>query len=212
MEAPAEAESEEAPLPAWWTPWSQLGTGGKVRRALAAAFVVWHLATIFAMGAGTGVRKALRPVFGLYADKLKMANTWGMFSRPPNSTHVRVEAVDARGDVHLLATTEAHGKNALERFRDARLRKIGTKLGTKRTRDAFGAAYLDGWCRVEGTHIPLVRETRAVQILHELRDDDGRVKREPAEKVVLRRSCGPTKPRSLPVVEAKEESDEGDDP
>jgi hypothetical protein len=211
-EQPAPTHDGGAAMPAWWTPWSRLSTGRKVLRALAAAFVVWHVAAIVAMGAGPRVRRALRSVFGFYEGRLKLTNTWGMFSKRPSSTHVRVEAVDARGGVHLLATTEADDKGLVERFRDARLRKIQTKLGSKKSRTSFGAAYLDGWCRVEGTHVPDVRETRAVQVIHELRDDAGRVTREAAEKVVMRRSCGPTRPRSLPVVDAADDDDDGDDP
>lgn len=214
-EAPAEAMPAAPPadgMPAWWTPWKGLSRAGKLRRAFAIGFFTWHVVAMVAMGAGPPVRRAASRVVGFYGDRLKLTNTWGMFSKRPSSTHVRVEAVDARGGVHLLSTTEAHGKSVIERFRDARLRKIQSKLGSKKSRDRFGAAYLDGWCKVEGAHIPDVRETRALQVVHELRDDRGRVTREAEEKVVLRRSCGPAKARSLPVVEDQAESDEGDDP
>lgn len=216
VETPAEASvaavADRGAMPPWWTPWAGLSRGGKLRRGLAIGFFTWHVVAMVAMGASPPIRRVASAVFGFYGERMKMTNTWGMFSKRPSSTHVRVEAVDARGGVHLLATTEAHGKGVLERFRDARLRKIQTKLGVKKSRDRFGAAYLDGWCRVEATHIPDVRETRAVQVLHELRDDRGKVTREAEEKVVLRRSCGPARGRTLPVTDDQAESDEGDDP
>lgn len=208
----AAVPAERGALPPWWTPWARLPAGGKLRRAAAIVFFTWHAVAMVAMGASPPIRRVASRVFGFYGERMKMTNTWGMFSKRPSSTHVRVEAVDARGGVHLLATTEAHGKSVIERFRDARLRKIQAKLGAKKSRDRFGAAYLDGWCRVEGTHVPDVRETRAVQVIHELRDDRGRVTREAEEKVVLRRSCGPSRPSTLPVVEDQAESDDGDDP
>ncbi len=199
-------------MPPWWTPWSRLSTARRVGRVLAVAFFAWHVAAMSVMGASPKIRKVLQPAFGHYGEKLRLTNTWGMFSKRPSSTHVRVEAIDAAGEAHLLATTEAGKKGPLERFRDARMRKIQSKLGSAKDRARFGADYLDGWCRVEGKAIPEVREVRAVQILHELRDDRGKRTRSEEIKVVLRRTCSPLKPRTLPVADDDTADDDGDDP
>jgi hypothetical protein len=63
----------------------------------------------------------------------------------------------------------------------------------------FGTQVLDGWCRYSGMRIPGVQEVRAVEEVHELRDDAGRVVREASEDVVMRRTCGPLRAHDLPV-------------
>lgn len=199
-------------MPPWWTPWARLSTARRVARVAAIVFFTWHVAAMLAMGASPAIRKVLSPVFSIYGGKLRMTNTWGMFSKRPSSTHVRIEAVDSRGQVHLLSTTEAGHKGPLERFRDARLRKIQAKLGSTKDRARFGAQYLDGWCRVEGKKIRGVREIRAMQVVHELRDDRNRRTRSAHTKVVLRRTCGGLRPRTLQVVDEDEAGDDGDDP
>jgi hypothetical protein len=198
-------------MPAWWTPWSRLSRWGQLRRAAAIAFTTWHLVAMVAMGASPKVRRQFAPVFAVYNEKLKLTNTWGMFSKRPSSTHVRVEALDADGSVWLLATSEVDDKGLLQRFRDARLRKIQTKLGNQKDRLRMAKDYLDGWCRLSGQAVPEVREVRAIQSVHELRDDRNRISRKAEERVLERRTCGAGKPRSLPVEVKQEDDEEGED-
>ena len=104
------------------------------------------------------------------------------------------------------------GKGWLGRFEDGRLRKIQSKLGNTKDRQRFGTEYVDGWCRFAAKSLPGIREVRAVQESHEIRDDRGRVSRKAAEYVVLRRSCGPdVKPRTLTVRIDEDDDDDGDE-
>lgn len=188
-------------MPAWWTPWSRLSRWGQLKRALAIVFATYHLAAMLVMGAAPKVRQVLGAPFSFYGDRLKLTNTWGMFSKRPSSTHVRIEAVDRDGRAWTLSTSVAQGKDLYGRFRDARLRKIQSKLGTKKDRQRFGAEVLDGWCRYAGKRVEGVREVRAIETIHELRDDAGKVVRDADEAVVMRRTCGPLRPHTLPVRE-----------
>jgi hypothetical protein len=197
-------------MPAWWTPWSHLSRWGQVKRVLAIAFATYHLAAVGVMGAAPKVRQLLGGPFTFYGDKLKLTNTWGMFSKRPSSTHVRVEAVDEDGKVWTLSTTEAQGKDLHDRFRDARLRKIQSKLGNKKDRQRFGAELLDGWCRYKGHRVEGVREVRAVEMVHELRDERGKVVRTAHEEVVMRRTCGRLRPHTLPVREVDRDGEAED--
>lgn len=196
-------------VPAWWTPWAKLGLPGRVGRALAIAFTVFHLSAMFAMGATAKVRERFAPIFGFYEGRLKMTNTWGMFSKRPSSMHVRIEAVDDQDRVTVISDTHAVGKSILTRFRDGRLRKIQTKLGSPKERIRFGSDYLDGWCRYSASKLARVTEVRAVRETHELRDDRGAVTRPAEESVVLRRTCGRGRPRTL-AVEREVENDDDD--
>lgn len=198
--------------PTWWVPWRKLGWLARIRRGGAIAFAVFHLAAMFAMGTPSEVRKHFNPVFGFYDSRLKMTNTWGMFSKRPSSMHVRVEAVDRAGKVTVIADTHSVGKSLLERFADGRLRKIQSKLDSPKDRVRFGSDYLDGWCRFRALSVPDVTEVRAVQETHEMRDDRDRVTRKAQEAVVLRRTCGKdVRPRTLPVYVRDEDNEDGAD-
>ncbi len=199
-------------MPSWWAPWARLGWLARARRVFAIFFVVFHLGAMFAMGTSPDVRKHFTPLFGFYDSRLKMTNTWGMFSKRPSSMHVRVEALGGEGHVTLISDTHSVGKSMLTRFADGRLRKIQAKLDSPKDRARFGSDYLDGWCRFRARDLPGVLEVRAVQETHELRDDRGRVTRKPSEAVVLRRTCGPgVKARTLSVESGEGEEDGGDD-
>jgi hypothetical protein len=197
--------------PPGYVRWSQLSRFGKAKRVFVASFVVWHLAAMFLNGGSSKLRRLVSPVFSVYVERLKLTNTWGMFSKRPSSTHVRIEAVDASGERHLLSTTGAGDKGLVERFKDARLRKVQSKIGVAKDRVRFGNDYLDGWCRLEGKKIPDVVEVRAVQEIHELFDDHNRSIRKAKEQVILRRTCGPKRPRNLTVQVEDRDEDEGED-
>jgi len=199
-------------VPSWWTPWAKLGWLGRARRALAILLSVYHLAAMFAMGTSAEFRKHFAPVFGFYEGRLKMTNTWGMFSKRPSSMHIRIEAVDGRGRSAVISDTHSVGKSLLGRFRDGRLRKIQAKLGSTKDRNRFGTDYLDGWCRLSASRMQGVAEVRAVQETHELRDDRGRVTRKPKETIILRRTCGGgMRPRTLNVQVDEGDGDDGGD-
>lgn len=197
-------------MPAWWTPWSRLSRWGQLKRAFAVALCTFHLVGMVGMGGAARLRARFSKVYRVYGNDLKLTNTWGMFSKRPSSTHVRIEALDRDRRVWSISTSSVDGKGLVDRFRDARLRKIQSKLGTKKDRAMFGAQVLDGWCQYSGMHVPHVQEVRAVETVHELRDDTGRVVREASEDVVMRRTCGPLRAHDLPVRVIDRDGDEED--
>jgi hypothetical protein len=158
-------------------------------RTVAFVFAGFHISAVVTMGAGDDIRRRARPVFGFYADTLRMTPGWGMFSKPPAAAHYRIEVVDDRGRIHLLATTKAQGKPALERVRDVRLRKLLTRMGSKKTRRKLGPSILDGSCRaasLEG------RNAARVQVVKQTTQRKGgrpRGERRSRFEVVLERAC-----------------------
>lgn len=168
---------------------SELDRKGKAVRIVAIAYAVLHLGAMLVGGAVPPIKRFFSPIVGFYGDGLRMSNAWGMFGKPPTSTHVAVEGVLADGRVVLLSTTDSHGRSWFERVRDARIRKIQGKLAEDGDRGRIGATFLDYYCREARREHPDVREVRARNIIHELRDDDGKVTRQASMSILMVRRC-----------------------
>lgn len=167
---------------------------GRMLRAAGIAFTIYHLGAVLAGGAVPGVRKIFEPVLGFYADGLRMTNSWGMFGKPPNTTHVRIE-IDTKTERNVaVATTSAKGRTLFERIRDTRIRKIQGKLTDEGDRNRFGQHFLDYFCRNPPPGLSDVRVVRAINDIHELRDDGGKVTRTAETRVLFTRRCAGTAP------------------
>jgi hypothetical protein len=175
----------------------ELDTRGQLKRSIIIVFTAIHLGALLVGGAIPSVRNAFRPILGFYSDGLRMSNSWGMFGKPPNATHIVVEAVMRDGKTHVLSTTNARDRTTYERIRDVRIRKIQSKLAELADRTRFGGAYLDYFCRLAiATYGNAVRDVRARNEVHELRDDQNKVTRQPSSNIVLSRRC--SDPKSVP--------------
>ncbi len=181
--AMAETPTDEPKL------YRELPRGKRMIRAAGIAFTIYHVGAVLAGGAIPPVKKALSPIFGFYADGLRMTNSWGMFGRPPNTTNVTIEVDTKEGRGVLVSTTRAKDRTFTERVRDVRVRKIQGKLSEDGDRGRFGQQYLDYFCRFPPPGHTEVRVVRAINHLHELRDDDGKVTREATTRVLFTRRC-----------------------
>jgi hypothetical protein len=167
-------------------------------RILAIAFTIYHLAAMLVGGSVSGVRRAFKPLTGFYSEGLRMTNGWGMFARPPTVTHVVIEGTMSDGTKKVLSTTRAGDRNAFERIRDVRIRKIQGKLGEPGDRAQLGHAFLDYYCRRgRSEQGPELLRVRIVGLVHELRDDDDNVTRKASELSLLTRSCREPMPAKL---------------
>ncbi|NUO51314.1 MAG: hypothetical protein HOV80_20860 [Polyangiaceae bacterium] len=193
-ESRSEVVAESPKEPSGPTLYRDLPFRGRMLRAAGIAFTIYHLGAVLAGGAVPGVRKFFDPVLGFYADGLRMTNSWGMFGKPPNTTHVRIE-IDTKTERNVqVATTSAKGRTLFERIRDTRIRKIQGKLTDEGDRNRFGQPFLDYFCRHPPAGLTDVRVVRAVNDIHELRDDDGKVTRAASSRVLFTRRCSGTAP------------------
>jgi len=163
---------------------------GKVIRVGAIAFAILHIGATLIGGAIAPIRHFFSPIVGFYSDGLRMANAWGMFGKPPNSTHVAIEAVLPNGKVFLVSTTDPHARPFLDRIRDARIRKFEGKLAEEGDRVRIGAQFLDYYCRSAKESLGEIQEMRVRNYLHETRDDDGKITRQASNSIVFVRRCG----------------------
>lgn len=173
------------------------------RRARAAllAFTIYHLSAVLLGGTIATFRRYFDPVVGFYSEGLRMTNTWGMFGRPPTTTNVLIEADRKDGTRLVLATTRASDRTLLERVRDVRVRKIQAKLAEEGDRQRFGQPFLDYYCRQGKITVgEELRAVRAVEIVHEVKNDDGVVTRRESKKTLLTRRCAD---RLGPIVPPK---------
>ena len=173
---------------------AELGFRDRMLRAAGIAFTLYHLSAVLAGGAIAQVKKVFEPVLGFYSDGLRMTNSWGMFGKPPNTTHVTIEVDTKEGRGIVVATTKGQGRSPFERIRDTRIRKIQAKLADEGDRNRFGQAYLDYFCRHPPPGHTQVRVVRATNILHETRDDDGTVTRAASTRVLFTRRCAGNAP------------------
>jgi hypothetical protein len=118
-----------------------------------------------------------------------MAETWGMFSRPPEDIQVFVYGVDERGGRVELATSNARQRKLWNRVVDVRMRKMQTRLVEEGHRNAWGKHYLDYYCRQHA------EETRFQRVELELLRAQPDSSRSTGE-VMLRVDCAPTAARS----------------
>jgi hypothetical protein len=170
-------------------------------RILAMTFTGYHLVAMLVGGSVPAVRRVAKPLFGFYADGLRMTNSWGMFARPPDASHVVVEATLTDGSKRLLATTRASDRSAFERIRDVRMRKTLSRLTEPKERSDLGHAYLEHYCRTAQAELGQgVRVVRAIAQHHELRDMKGEIRRRPHDQTLFSRSCDQ---RGAPVVDRR---------
>jgi hypothetical protein len=174
--------------------YAELGFRDRMLRAAGIAFTLYHLGAVLAGGAVAQVKQFFAPVLGFYAEGLRMTNSWGMFGKPPNTTHVTIEVDTKEGRGIVVATTKGQGRSLFERIRDTRIRKIQSKLSDEGDRNRFGQAYLDYFCRHPPPGHTEVRVVRATNILHELRDDAGNVTRAASTRILFTRRCAGNAP------------------
>ncbi|MFO0551253.1 MAG: hypothetical protein U0271_22885 [Polyangiaceae bacterium] len=158
-------------------------------RGAATAFTLYHVLAMILGGAVKDVRDKFAPAFGFYDQGLHMTNSWGMFGKPPDTSHVIVEGERADGSMVTLLTSVAQSRSLLERIRDVRVRKIQTKLTDGGERARWGYFYLEHFCTTERAAGRPLRSVRAVQLVHELRDDAGRVTRQASRRTLMARTC-----------------------
>ena len=168
----------------------ELGRRGKLVRVIAVAYAAIHIGATLVGGAIPPIKRIFNPILGFYSDGLRMSNAWGMFGKPPTSTHVRIEAVLMDGKSFVVSTTDPHTRPFIERIADARIRKIEGKLAEDGDRTRIGTAFLDYYCRVAEHKLGPVRELRIRNLLHETRDDAGKITRVPSSVILFARSCG----------------------
>jgi hypothetical protein len=167
----------------------ELDRKGKLVRVIAVAYALIHIGATLVGGAIPPIKRIFTPVLGFYSDGLRMSNAWGMFGKPPTSTHVSIEAVLPNGKAFVISTTDPHTRPFVERIADARVRKIEGKLAEDGDRARIGAPFLDYYCRVAERQLGPVREMRIRNILHEMRDDEGNITRAASSVIVLSRRC-----------------------
>jgi hypothetical protein len=123
---------------------------GALRRSkvgLCVTFVAFHVGVTLVRGAETSLRDPALEVTGWYSEGLRMATSWGMFSRAPDPTDVVVMGVLDDGRRVELSHTDPQRRDWFGRIRDVRLRKIQNKLANPEDRAAFGKGYLEYFCR-----------------------------------------------------------------
>lgn len=161
------------------------------------AFTLYHALSMLVGGATKPIKQTFAWVFGAYDQGLRMTNAWGMFGKPPNATHVVLEGEKQDGTTIVLATTNARDRTFIERMRDVRIRKIQGKLAEYGDRARWGREYLGWFCRDAKDHGIELKSVRAVNYVHELRDDAGGIKRKASKQVVVSLGCVPG-PRGAP--------------
>lgn len=141
-------------------------------------------------GGTTQIKRPFNWVVGFYDQGMRMTNSWGMFGKPPAATHLSVEGEKMDGTYVLLSTTNSTGKSLWKRVRDVRIRKLQGKLTDVADRQRWGLGYLDYFCRSSLEKGLELRSVRAVNYVHELKNDEGAVKRQSSVAIVMTRTCG----------------------
>lgn len=164
-------------------------------------FLLWHIGCVLATGVAP-IKRFFEPLIGFYTDGLRLATTWGMFSRPPRRADTLIEAVRSGGEIVVLSSSYQFERTLRERIEDTRLRKIQAKLEEEGDRTSFGAPYLDYYCRVAlGRFTDVVRVRIRVAEPDRL-DDANQVVARASERVVMERPC-PAPPGAVPAAPAR---------
>lgn len=121
------------------------------------AFASFHIAATLIRGASQEVRAPFAPVLDWYTEGLRMASTWGMFSKPLDGADAVVVGVYADRSRRELSHTDAKRRPWLRRIVDVRLRKIQNRLTEERDRSAWGREYLAYFCRTHASESPALR-------------------------------------------------------
>jgi hypothetical protein len=119
----------------------------RARTAFVALFVVWHFGAMLAVGAPEPIHGFFWPVVEWYAEGLRMANRFGMFSRPPKKVVLVVVGVRRDRSELELATSASGDRSFWGRIVDARLRKVQDRLLDEGARRLWGDSYLRWFCR-----------------------------------------------------------------
>jgi hypothetical protein len=181
-------------------------------RAALTAFTLYHLVGLLYGGATKEIKRTFAYVFGFYDEGMRMTNSWGMFGKPPTATHVVVECERMDGTKFVISTTNAKDRTTLQRLRDVRIRKIQGKLTESGDRSRWGTAFLDYFCREAQERGEKLRWVRAINHIHEDKDDHGKVRRKPSTSVLMSRSCITPERRQAPVLPpVRPAPQEGDD-
>ena len=145
------AEGTGDPEPASTLPrFRDLDARKRLKVALCVAFATFHIAATLVRGAWPGLRDPLLPFVNWYAEGLRMASIWGMFSKPPDPTDVVVMGVRMDGTREELSHTDPQRRDWFGRIVDVRLRKIQNRLDNEEDRKAWGRPYLEYFCRNAG--------------------------------------------------------------
>lgn len=194
-------EAADAPEPVRPKLYRELDFKRRMLRAALTAFTLYHLIGLLYGGATKDIKATFAYVFGFYDEGMRMTNSWGMFGKPPTATHVVVEGERMDGTKFVISTTNAKDRTLTDRLRDVRIRKIQGKLTEGGARARWGTAYLDYFCREAQERGEKLRWVRAIEQIHEDKDDKGNVRRKPSTTVLMSRSCiAPPERRPAPIV------------
>ena len=114
---------------------------------LCVGFVSFHVSVTLLRGSAPFLREPALEFFWWYSEGLRMATTWGMFSKPPDPTDVVVMGVLEDGERIELSHTDSQRRDWFGRITDVRLRKIQNRLATPEDQNAWGKEYLAYFCR-----------------------------------------------------------------
>lgn len=115
----------------------------KTLLVMGAGFIAFHLAAMLLRNAPFAVRDPVWPLFGAYADGLRMADSFGVFARYTSDKSVVVQGVTRQGERLLLS----HSSPAQRKLVDARITKIQRRFIHEDMRELYGRAYLAYFCR-----------------------------------------------------------------
>lgn len=132
----------------WWCRvWLLVSFRSQVLAVLAVGFVAWHVATTLVYGLmGTTVFLG-SPIVSWYATSVRMVRSWDMFIRPPANNDVRIVGVTPDGARIEVMHNRQKDRSLGERVRDARIRKMQSRLAYERDRTTWGEPYLGYFCR-----------------------------------------------------------------
>lgn len=168
----------------------ELGKKQRMIRGALTAFTLYHVVAMLIGGTINDIKRPVAVVFQAYDEGFRMTNSWGMFGKPPTTTHVLLEAEKADGTKILLSTTRAGDRTWFERLRDLRIRKIQSKLTENDDRVRWGTAYLDYFCRLaRAEYGPDVKAVRATEQIHETKDRADKVTRKASTQLLVSKDC-----------------------
>lgn len=113
--------------------------------AVVALFLFWHTLATLVGGLRPNLREHVWPAFSWYGDKLRLVNTWGMFSRPHAAQSIFSYGVTGDGKRHRLYPAE-YG-SLRQRLMDQRLRKLQSHLAKEHNRKKWGSTFVQQLCR-----------------------------------------------------------------
>lgn len=129
----------------------------RIDLVLCTSFLMFHGSVTLVRGAELPLRERAFEFIAWYSEGLRMATTWGMFSKRPDPTEAVVVGV-LEGDRRVdLSHLDARRRSVFERVVDVRLRKFQNRLTAPEERTAWGTEYLEYFCRQGTPDGPLKR-------------------------------------------------------